>query len=64
MSKSMKKIEQFDIALQLAGFNFNKQAVHLIIDLYELTKRKGGGATLEDVLNIIADNQHQYEEKK
>ena len=64
MSKSMKKIEQFDVALRLASFNFNKQAVHLIIDLYELTKRKGGDATLEDALNIIADNQHQYEEKK
>jgi len=60
----MKKIEQFDLALRLAGFNFKKQAVHLIVDLYELTKRKGGDATLEEVTKIISDNQQQYEDKK
>ena len=59
----MKKVEQFDLALRLAGFNFKKQAVHLIIDLYELTKTKGGDATLNDVTSIISHNEQIYEDK-
>jgi hypothetical protein len=59
----MKKIEQFDLALRLAGFNFKKQAVELIINLYELTKQKGGDATLDEVTKIISDNDHKYEDK-
>ena len=59
----MKKIEQFDLALRLAGFNFKKQAVELIINLYELTKQKGGDATLYEVTKIISDNDHKYEDK-
>ena len=60
----MKKIEQFDLALRLAGFNFKKQAVDLIIELYELTEAKGGEATLEDVTTLIVANEQKYEDKK
>jgi len=60
----MKKIEQFDLALRLAGFNFKKSAVDLIIELYELTKRKGGDATLDEVTKIIVANEQKYEDKK
>jgi len=60
----MKKIEQFDLALRLAGFNFKKNAVDLILELYKLTERKGGDTTLEDVTKVIVANEQKYEDKK
>lgn len=60
----MKKIEQFDLALRLAGFNFKKNAVDLILELYKLTERKGGDTTLEDVTKVIVTNEQKYEDKK
>jgi len=60
----MKTIEQFDIALRIAGFNFKKEGVELVLSLFELTKRKGGDTTLEDVEQIIAKNDQKYKVKK
>ena len=59
----MKKIEQFDVALRLAGFNFKKQAVELIINLHEVIEAKGGDVTLDEVTKLIAENEQKYEDK-
>ena len=58
------QLEHFDIALQLAGFNFKKQHVELIMELYNMVDKKGGDGNLRDVARLMADNEKKYEVKK
>lgn len=60
----MKKIEAFDIALRVAGFNFSKQHVELICNLHSLVEQKEGKTTVDDITEIEIRNKEKYEDKK
>jgi hypothetical protein len=60
MNDKMKRITHFDIALRLAGYNFGKQHVELIMKLYDLTKSKGGKVTVSDVVDLQTEVDEKY----
>lgn len=56
-------LEKFDIALRIAGFNFEKKHIELFLHLYNLIVHNVN-PTLKDVTDIVASNKTKYEEKK
>lgn len=64
ITEETTQLEHFDIALRLSGFNFKKQHVELIMELYNMVSKKGGDGNLRDVAKLMADNEKKYEVKK
>lgn len=56
-----EKIDAMDIALRVAGFNFTKQAIHLICDIYDEIKERGNKITIEDIAKTETAIQKRYE---
>ena len=56
----MKRITYFDIALRLAGYNFGKRHVELIMNLYDLVKKKEGKVTVDDVVDLQQKIDEKY----
>lgn len=61
---NISRIQQFDVALRLAGFNFKKQHVELISEVYKAVENKGGKVTLEDLTIIENTVNQKYEDKQ
>jgi hypothetical protein len=61
---NITKLESIDTALKIAGFNFKKQHVDLITDVFEIVQKKGGDANLRDIIHLVELNRIKYEVKQ
>lgn len=56
-----EKIEQADIALRLAGFNWNKRGVEHVLRILEEVEEKGDDLTVKDIFRIEHEIELKYE---
>ena len=57
------ELKNVDLALRIAGFNFNRKDLELIIDVIYQVDKTGCETDLKTLTKIIADNENKHKEQ-